>query len=43
MRDNVNLWESSEHAREYLARADSIPHRAEGEAALLWFEHVLEK
>jgi SAM-dependent methyltransferase len=35
MSDNVNLWESPKHALEYLARADSIPHRAEGEAALL--------
>jgi SAM-dependent methyltransferase len=35
MSDNVNLWESQKHALEYLARADSIPHRAEGEATLL--------
>ena len=47
MADNVNLWESPEHAREYLARADSIPHRAEGEATLLEclpdrIEHVLD-
>ena len=33
----VNLWPSAEHALEYLRRADSIPHRAEGEAALLEF------
>lgn len=33
----VNLWTSSEHARQYLARADSISHRTEGEAALLEF------
>lgn len=32
---NVNLWSSSQHALEYLSRADSIPHRTEGEAALL--------
>ncbi len=32
---SVNLWSSDCHAREYLARADSIPHRAEGEGALL--------
>ena len=32
---NVNLWSSPDHALEYLRRADSIPHRAEGEAALL--------
>jgi tRNA (cmo5U34)-methyltransferase len=35
MQDAVNLWGSSAHAREYLARADSIPHRTEGEAELL--------
>lgn len=33
----VNLWTSSEHARDYLERADSINHRGEGEAALLEF------
>jgi tRNA (cmo5U34)-methyltransferase len=33
----VNLWQSAEHAREYLERADLISHRAEGEAALLEF------
>jgi tRNA (cmo5U34)-methyltransferase len=33
----VNLWTSSEHARDYLERADSISHREEGEAALLEF------
>jgi tRNA (cmo5U34)-methyltransferase len=33
----VNLWTSSEHARAYLERADSISHREEGEAALLEF------
>jgi SAM-dependent methyltransferase len=33
----VNLWTSSDHAQEYLERADSIPHRTEGEAALLEF------
>src|SRR5215472_9169890 len=32
---NVNLWSSIEHALDYLKQADSIPHRAEGEAALL--------
>jgi ubiquinone/menaquinone biosynthesis C-methylase UbiE len=32
---DVNLWDSAEHALEYLAKADKIPHRTEGEAALL--------
>ena len=36
-RDDCNLWSSAEHALEYLRRADSIPHRTEGEAALLEF------
>lgn len=31
----VNLWSSTEHALGYLAKADSIPHRTEGEAVLL--------
>jgi SAM-dependent methyltransferase len=31
----VNLWGSARHALEYLSRADSIPHRTEGEAELL--------
>jgi len=34
---NVNLWTSSDHARDYLGRADSIAHRTEGESALLEF------
>lgn len=34
---NVILWSSPEHALEYLRHADSIPHRVEGEAALLEF------
>lgn len=34
---NGNPWASSEHARQYLRRADSIPHRLEGEASLLEF------
>ncbi len=33
----VNLWSSSEHARDYLERADSVKHRGEGEATLLEF------
>lgn len=32
---NVNLWSSTQHALDYLRQADSIPHRTEGEAALL--------
>jgi tRNA (cmo5U34)-methyltransferase len=31
----VNLWSSAEHALDYLRRADSIPHRVDGEATLL--------
>jgi tRNA (cmo5U34)-methyltransferase len=34
---DVNLWTSTEHARDYLERADSISHRGEGESALLEF------
>jgi tRNA (cmo5U34)-methyltransferase len=34
---DINLWSSDEHSREYLQRADSIPHRREGEAVLLEF------
>jgi len=33
----VNLWTSTEHALSYLSRADSIPHRVEGESTLLEF------
>jgi tRNA (cmo5U34)-methyltransferase len=32
---DVNLWRSAEHVLDYLARADAIPHRTEGEAELL--------
>jgi tRNA (cmo5U34)-methyltransferase len=34
---SVNLWASTEHALDYLGRADLIPHRAEGESTLLEF------
>ena len=34
---NSNLWNLPEHALAYLQQADAIPHRAEGEAALLEF------
>jgi tRNA (cmo5U34)-methyltransferase len=34
---DVNLWSSPEHSKSYLERADSIPHRREGEATLLEF------
>jgi tRNA (cmo5U34)-methyltransferase len=31
----VNLWSTEAHALDYLRRADSIPHRGEGEATLV--------
>jgi tRNA (cmo5U34)-methyltransferase len=31
----TNLWGNAAHAFEYLSRADSVPHRTEGEAELL--------
>jgi tRNA (cmo5U34)-methyltransferase len=34
---DVNLWSLPEHAKEYLQRADSIPHRREGESVLMEF------
>jgi tRNA (cmo5U34)-methyltransferase len=34
---DVNRWSSADHALDYLRRADSIPHRVEGEATLLEF------
>lgn len=33
----TNLWDQTNHAREYLERADSIPHRTEGESSLIEF------
>jgi tRNA (cmo5U34)-methyltransferase len=33
----VNLWTRTDHALDYLERADRITHRSEGEAALLEF------
>jgi tRNA (cmo5U34)-methyltransferase len=33
----VNLWSQPDHALDYLARADSVSHRTEGESALLEF------
>ena len=32
---SVNLWGNEQHAVQYLSRSDAIPHRSEGEAALL--------
>jgi tRNA (cmo5U34)-methyltransferase len=34
---SINLWSNAEHSRDYLRRADTIPHRREGEATLLEF------
>ena len=41
---DVNLWGSAAHALEYLACADTIPHRTEGEAELLeWLPATTER
>jgi tRNA (cmo5U34)-methyltransferase len=32
---SINLWTEAEHALAYLAKADTIPRRTEGEATLL--------
>ena len=34
---DANLWPTAQHAKEYLQRADAIPHRREGEFTLLEF------
>jgi tRNA (cmo5U34)-methyltransferase len=34
---DVNLWQSPVHANDYLCKADTIPHRSEGEDVLLEF------
>src|ERR1700734_2327191 len=37
MPPEANLWTTPAHARQYLQRAETLPHRHEGEAALLEF------
>jgi tRNA (cmo5U34)-methyltransferase len=40
---DINLWTSAEHALDYLRRAESIPHRVEGETTLLEFVPIEAK
>lgn len=35
--NHINLWTSADHALSYLARADKLPHRTEGEALVLGY------
>lgn len=40
----TNQWTSTEHALDYLNRADKIPHRTEGEATLLdWVPQTVKR
>lgn len=39
----INLWSTAEHSLDYLRRADSIPHRSEGESVLIEFVPVSAK
>ncbi len=41
MAEIVSRWPDAEHALAYLAKADTLPHRTEGEAVLL--EHLPER
>ena len=44
MDPSVNLWSDAEHAEAYLERADSVPHREQGERALLeWLPATTER
>jgi len=33
--NHINLWASADHALSYLAQADKLPYRTEGEAVIL--------